>query len=115
MTGGLYILDEPSIGLHQRDNHKLIESLKKLRDQNNSIIVVEHDLDMILAADYVFDIGPLAGIHGGNIVSQGTPAEIMKTESTTAQYLNGKAKINIPGKKTCWQWEKIKHKRMQRK
>jgi len=99
LIGVLYILDEPSIGLHQRDNHRLIESLKRLRDLNNSIIVVEHDLDMILAADYIFDIGPLAGIHGGNIVSHGTPQEIIKTNSLTAKYINGIEKISIPEKR----------------
>ncbi|MDR0661359.1 MAG: excinuclease ABC subunit UvrA [Prevotellaceae bacterium] len=92
----LYILDEPSIGLHQRDNQKLIRSLKQLRDEENSVIVVEHDEDMIRSADYVVDIGPLAGINGGEIVAVGTPEEIIQTSSLTAQYLNGKKQIAIP-------------------
>jgi len=92
----LYILDEPSIGLHQRDNHKLIESLKKLRDSGNSVIVVEHDKDMILAADHVIDMGPYAGRMGGNVVAQGTPDDIIKSDSLTAQYLNGHKEIKIP-------------------
>ena len=95
----LYILDEPSIGLHQRDNVKLIESLKNLRDLGNSVLVVEHDKDMILEADYVLDIGPGAGKNGGEIVSQGTPDEILKTHTTTASYLNGELKIEIPKKR----------------
>lgn len=92
----LYILDEPSIGLHQRDNQKLITSLKKLRDSGNSIIVVEHDKEMILAADYVVDMGPKAGRLGGQLVAEGTPAEIMKSDSLTAEYLNHKKKIEVP-------------------
>jgi len=88
----LYILDEPSIGLHQRDNHRLIESLKELRDSGNSVIVVEHDKDMILAADHVLDIGPFAGRKGGQVVAQGTPDEILKSCSLTAEYLTG---INV--------------------
>lgn len=95
----LYILDEPSIGLHQRDNHRLINSLKELRDTGNSVIVVEHDKDMILAADHVLDIGPFAGRHGGEIVAQGNPAEIVKTTSLTAEYLNGKKQIEAPKKR----------------
>ena len=77
LTGVLYVLDEPSIGLHQRDNDRLLDTLRRLRDLGNSVIVVEHDEDAILAADYVVDVGPGAGIHGGEIVAQGTPAEIM--------------------------------------
>lgn len=96
LTGVLYILDEPSIGLHQRDNQRLIESLKDLRDIGNSVIVVEHDKDMIMAADYVVDIGPGAGIHGGKIVAQGIPEEILKADSLTAQYLTGEKIIAIP-------------------
>ena len=96
LTGVLYILDEPSIGLHQRDNHKLIESLKELRDIGNSIIVVEHDKDTILAADHVVDIGPGAGRLGGKIVAQGTPDEILKTQTLTAQYLNETKAITYP-------------------
>jgi len=92
----LYILDEPSIGLHQRDNHRLIQSLQKLRDNNNSIIVVEHDKDMILSADYVVDLGPMAGKHGGEIVAKGTPAEILKSDTLTAHYLNKQKEIEIP-------------------
>ena len=85
----LYILDEPSIGLHQRDNERLIHSLKELRDLGNTVIVVEHDKDMMLAADYIIDIGPKAGRKGGEVVFQGTPAEMLKTDTITAQYLNG--------------------------
>ncbi len=92
----LYILDEPSIGLHQRDNIKLIDSLKKLRDTGNSVIVVEHDEEMILAADYVVDIGPKAGRHGGKVVAKGTPAELIKTDTLTAKYLNGALSIEVP-------------------
>lgn len=98
LVGVLYILDEPSIGLHQRDNHRLIESLKALRDLGNSVIVVEHDKDMILAADYVVDIGPKAGIHGGEIVAHGTPAEISKADSLTAAYLQNRKEIPVPKK-----------------
>ena len=96
LVGVLYILDEPSIGLHQRDNQKLIQALQDLRDVGNSVIVVEHDQDMILSADYVIDIGPGAGIHGGKIVAAGTPAELPKFNSITCQYLNGTRKIEIP-------------------
>ena len=92
----LYILDEPSIGLHQRDNHRLIESLKKLRDAGNSVIVVEHDKDMILSADHVVDIGPFAGKMGGYIVAEGTPDDIVNSESLTAQYLNHHKTIAVP-------------------
>ncbi|MGO4818835.1 excinuclease ABC subunit UvrA [Flavobacterium sp. W22_SRS_FP1] len=99
LVGVLYILDEPSIGLHQRDNDKLIHSLEQLRDIGNSVIVVEHDKDMIERADYVIDIGPKAGKFGGEIISQGTPAETLKSNTITAQYLNGKMKIEIPAKR----------------
>ena len=92
----LYILDEPSIGLHQRDNTKLIQSLKKLRDTGNTVLVVEHDKEMIEEADFVVDIGPKAGIHGGQIVSQGNINQILKSDSLTAQYLNGKKSIEVP-------------------
>ncbi len=92
----LYILDEPSIGLHQRDNEKLIAALKNLRDLGNSILVVEHDKDMILEADHVIDVGPAAGVHGGQIVAQGTPSEILKSKTITAQYINGERAIEIP-------------------
>jgi len=92
----LYILDEPSIGLHQRDNERLINSLKNLRDIGNSVLVVEHDKDMILQADYVIDMGPQAGIHGGSVVAQGTPTEILKADTLTASYLNGQKEVAIP-------------------
>ncbi len=92
----LYILDEPSIGLHQRDNVKLINSLKHLRDIGNSIIVVEHDRDMMLAADYIVDIGPGAGRKGGYVVAAGTPAQVMKTDTMTANYLSGSRQMEIP-------------------
>jgi excinuclease ABC subunit A len=96
LVGVLYILDEPSIGLHQRDNERLIFSLKQLREIGNSVIVVEHDKDMIESADYVIDIGPAAGRHGGEIVSEGTPEEIKKHHTLTADYLNGTKKIEVP-------------------
>ena len=96
LTGVLYILDEPSIGLHQRDNQKLIKALQDLRDIGNSVIVVEHDKDTILAADFVVDIGPGAGMHGGEIMAAGTPDEIQKIDTITADYLNGKRFIPIP-------------------
>lgn len=92
----LYIMDEPSIGLHQRDNVKLIESLKKLRDIGNSVLVVEHDKDMILQADHVIDVGPKAGKNGGQIVWEGTPTDMLKSDTLTSQYLNNKKKIEIP-------------------
>ncbi|EOZ96657.1 Excinuclease ABC subunit A [Indibacter alkaliphilus LW1] len=99
LVGVLYILDEPSIGLHQRDNVKLIKALQDLRDLGNSVIVVEHDKDMMLAADFVIDIGPGAGRHGGQIVAAGTPKEILKMNSLTAKYLNGEVNIAIPEKR----------------
>ncbi|WP_281239777.1 excinuclease ABC subunit UvrA [Flavobacterium praedii] len=99
LVGVLYILDEPSIGLHQRDNDKLIHSLEQLRDIGNSVIVVEHDKDMIERADYVIDIGPKAGKFGGEIISIGTPAETLASDTITAQYLNGKMKLEIPTKR----------------
>jgi len=89
----LYILDEPSIGLHQRDNHRLINSLKKLRDASNSIIVVEHDKDIMLEADYVIDIGPGAGNKGGEVVFEGTPAQMLEAGTLTSDYLKGKKTI----------------------
>ncbi len=92
----LYILDEPSIGLHQRDNHKLITSLQNLRNNGNSVLVVEHDKDMMIASDHLIDIGPGAGVHGGRIVAQGTPAQVMASDTLTADYLTGKRKIEIP-------------------
>ena len=100
LTGVMYVLDEPSIGLHQRDNDRLLETLVRLRDIGNSVIVVEHDQDAIMAADYVVDIGPGAGEHGGNIVAEGTPQEIQSnTHSLTGQYLSGKKKIEVPKKR----------------
>lgn len=96
LVGVLYILDEPSIGLHQRDNERLIKSLESLRDIGNSVLVVEHDKDMIVRADHVIDIGPKAGKYGGQIISQGTPAELLNENTITAQYLNGKMKIEVP-------------------
>jgi excinuclease ABC subunit A len=96
LTGITYILDEPSIGLHQRDNARLIQALQDLRDTGNSVLVVEHDKDIMLAADYLIDVGPAAGIHGGKIVCQGTPKEILATNTTTAGYLNHSLKIEIP-------------------
>ncbi len=96
LVGVLYILDEPSIGLHQRDNEKLIHSLEQLRDLGNSVIVVEHDKDMIERADYVIDIGPKAGKFGGQIISQGTPKQLLKEQTITAQFINGKMKIEVP-------------------
>lgn len=95
----LYILDEPSIGLHQRDNHRLIDSLVKLRDSGNSVIVVEHDKDMMLASDYIVDMGPFAGRKGGEVVFEGTPEEMLKRNTLTSNYLNGKLEIAIPQKR----------------
>jgi excinuclease ABC subunit A len=95
----LYILDEPSIGLHQRDNQKLITSLQELRDIGNSIIVVEHDKEIMLASDYIIDIGPKAGLHGGEIVSTGEPKKFLKNDTETANYLSGKIEIEIPKKR----------------
>ncbi|MBC7417504.1 MAG: excinuclease ABC subunit UvrA, partial [Pedobacter sp.] len=92
----MYILDEPSIGLHQRDNERLIKALKNLRDLGNTVLVVEHDKEMILEADWVIDVGPGAGIHGGEIVAQGTPEHILKADTLTAAYLNGKKSIHTP-------------------
>ena len=95
----LYILDEPSIGLHQRDNRRLISALKQLRDSGNSVIVVEHDKEMILSADHIVDMGPGAGLHGGLVVAQGNPEEIKKADTITSSYLNKKKKFNIPSKR----------------
>ena len=100
LTGVLYILDEPSIGLHQRDNEKLIATLKKLRDLGNTLLVVEHDEDTMYAADQIIDIGPGAGVHGGNVMAQGTAEEVkLVPESITGQYLNGTKKIEVPKKR----------------
>ena len=96
LVGVLYILDEPSIGLHQRDNVKLIDALKNLRDIGNTVLVVEHDKDMMLHSDYIVDIGPGAGRHGGNVVAQGTPEEFLKQPGLTAEYLSGKVSIKVP-------------------
>ena len=100
LTGVLYILDEPSIGLHQRDNDKLIATLKKLRDLGNTVLVVEHDEDTMLAADQIIDIGPGPGVHGGKVMAQGTAEEIMQvSDSVTGQYLSGRKKIKVPEKR----------------
>jgi len=99
LVGVLYILDEPSIGLHQRDNVRLINSLKNLRDIGNSVIVVEHDKEMIMAADHVVDIGPRAGVHGGHVVAQGKPEELLKFDTLTADYITGKRCIPIPAQR----------------
>lgn len=96
LTGITYILDEPSIGLHQRDNQRLIQALKNLRDGGNSVLVVEHDKDIMLAADHLIDIGPAAGVHGGQIVSQGKPEDVVKTQTKTAGYLNRELEIKVP-------------------
>ena len=100
LTGVLYVLDEPSIGLHQRDNEKLINSLKEMRDLGNTLIVVEHDIDTMLASDYLVDIGPGAGDSGGKVIAAGTPQEVMEcVDSITGQYLSGKKKIEVPKKR----------------
>ncbi|WP_299041202.1 excinuclease ABC subunit UvrA [uncultured Tateyamaria sp.] len=96
LTGVLYVLDEPSIGLHQRDNDRLLDTLKNLRDQGNTVIVVEHDEEAIREADYVFDIGPGAGVHGGQVVAHGTPPELAASGSITGDYLSGKREIAVP-------------------
>jgi excinuclease ABC subunit A len=96
LQGITYILDEPSIGLHQRDNHRLIKALQNLRDIGNSVLVVEHDKDIMLAADHLVDVGPKAGYHGGKIMAQGTPGEVLKTHTLTAAYLNGEREISVP-------------------
>jgi excinuclease ABC subunit A len=103
LTGVMYVLDEPSIGLHQRDNDRLVDTLKHLRDIGNSVLVVEHDEDMIRAADHVIDMGPGAGIHGGRVMAQGTPAQVQAdTSSLTGQYLSGARCIAVPHKRTAW-------------
>ena len=109
LSGVLYVLDEPSIGLHQSDNDKLIDTLKMLRDKDNTVIVVEHDEDMMRAADYLVDIGRGAGINGGNVIAKGTPAQVIKNpESLTGQYLSGKRKIEVPKKRRKGNGEFIK-------
>lgn len=108
LSGVLYVLDEPSIGLHQNDNYKLIKTLISLRELGNTVIVVEHDIDTMLAADYILDIGPGAGKHGGEVISKGTPAEVMKDpNSVTGQYLSGKKKIPIPKERRKGNGKKI--------
>ena len=99
LQGITYILDEPSIGLHQRDNHQLIQALKNLRDIGNSVLVVEHDKDIMLAADYLVDIGPRAGKYGGTIVAEGTPQQVLESGADTAQYLNGQKRIQVPAER----------------
>ncbi len=107
LSGVLYVLDEPSIGLHQSDNEKLIKTLKDLRDLGNSVIVVEHDEEMMFAADYLVDIGPGAGIHGGHIISHGLPKKVIADKnSITGQYLSGKKKIEVPKKRRKIDWKK---------
>ena len=104
LTGVLYVLDEPSIGLHQRDNARLLETLVHLRDLGNTVIVVEHDEDAIRLADYVVDIGPGAGVHGGKIIAQGTPAEVMANpNSLTGQYLTGLQQVPLPLHRRKWE------------
>ncbi len=103
----LYILDEPSIGLHQRDNQRLINSLMQLRDTGNSVIVVEHDKDMMLAADHLIDMGPGAGKHGGEVIAEGTPKAVLASDSMTAKYLDGRLKIEIPKKRRKGSGEKL--------
>jgi excinuclease ABC subunit A len=110
LQGITYILDEPSIGLHQRDNQRLIEALKNLRNIGNSVLVVEHDKDIMLAADYLIDIGPKAGKHGGNVVAQGTPAEVLKSPGETAQFLRGKKKIDLPAERRKGNLKKLELK-----
>ncbi|TBW26646.1 excinuclease ABC subunit UvrA [Gramella sp. KN1008] len=110
LVGVLYILDEPSIGLHQRDNEKLINSLESLRDIGNTVIVVEHDKDMIERADHVIDIGPHAGKHGGEIISEGSPAELKEHDTITAYYLNGKKEIPVPKERRKGNGKKIELK-----
>ncbi len=107
LVGVLYILDEPSIGLHQRDNARLIQSLESLRDLGNSVIVVEHDRDMIERADHVIDIGPKAGRHGGQIISQGTPSQLKEQDTTTAKYLSGELEIPLPASRRKGNGKKI--------
>ena len=99
LQGITYILDEPSIGLHQRDNHRLIDALKNLRDIGNSVLVVEHDKDIMLAADHLIDIGPKAGFHGGRIVAQGDPGQMLTLDTLTASYLNGQHRIGVPAER----------------
>ncbi|MGK7389297.1 MAG: excinuclease ABC subunit UvrA [Candidatus Cyclobacteriaceae bacterium M2_1C_046] len=108
LVGVLYILDEPSIGLHQRDNERLIRSLKELRDLGNTVLVVEHDKDMMLASDYIIDVGPGAGRHGGQVVAQGDPEEFLRLGGVTAQYLQGERKIAVPKERRKGKGEHLK-------
>ena len=104
LTGVLYVLDEPSIGLHQRDNRRLLQALMKLRDMGNSLLVVEHDQETIMAADQVIDMGPGAGRLGGEVVAQGRPEEVAAGDSLTGLYLSGRKKIEVPERRTVdWQ------------
>ncbi|MBL7895978.1 MAG: excinuclease ABC subunit UvrA [Bacteroidia bacterium] len=107
LVGVLYILDEPSIGLHQRDNARLIEALKNLRDVGNSVLVVEHDKDMIVESDYVIDIGPGAGVHGGKVVAASTPKQMLKFDTITSQYITGKKQIAVPKQRRAGNGKKI--------
>lgn len=107
LVGVLYILDEPSIGLHQRDNARLIEALKNLRDVGNSVLVVEHDKDMIIESDYVIDIGPGAGVHGGKVVAASTPKQMLKFDTITSQYITGKKQIAVPKQRRTGNGKKI--------
>ena len=108
LVGVMYVLDEPSIGLHQRDNSRLLSTLTRLRDLGNTVIVVEHDEEAILSADHVVDLGPGAGVHGGQIVAQGTPADIIAcTRSLTGRYINGQLRIDVPVKRTSFDPEKV--------
>ena len=107
LVGVLYILDEPSIGLHQRDNVKLIQALKRLRDLGNSVLVVEHDKDMMLESDYIVDMGPGAGRHGGHVVASGTPEQLLKSDSVTARYLQGKIGLDIPSTRRAGTGEQL--------
>ncbi len=100
LTGVLYVLDEPSIGLHQRDNARLLDTLRHLRDLGNTVIVVEHDEDAILTADYVVDIGPAAGVHGGKVIAQGSPQDVMaNANSLTGKYLSGAMEVAVPAER----------------
>ena len=109
LTGVMYVLDEPSIGLHQRDNERLIETLKHLRDIGNSVLVVEHDEDMIRAADYCVDMGPGAGVHGGRVIAQGRPSEVERNpQSLTGRYLSGALKIEVPKIRSPWLTQEVK-------
>jgi excinuclease ABC subunit A len=109
LMGVLYILDEPSIGLHQRDNTKLINTLKDLRNIGNTVLVIEHDEETMTEADYIIDMGPGAGVHGGNVIAEGTPSDIKKNKnSITGRYLSGKEKIQIPSSRRSGNGQKLK-------